>query len=145
MLHLGNVYFHRKQLKHGQEGVEIGSDAEIRWTGHLLRLDVDGIREALTTKTTVRDRFFFFFTKSFRSFSLFTQRFVFVLLFFSLGSAQRTCTDGVEHRSSFGRQRRVRQSSVQFVVHVARGSHQSYRVQGYEKNDGHIDFRHIRF
>jgi len=53
VLHLGNVYFHRKQLKHGQEGVEIGSDAEIRWTGHLLRLDVDGIKEALTTKTTV--------------------------------------------------------------------------------------------
>ncbi|XP_050548367.1 myosin-I heavy chain-like, partial [Daktulosphaira vitifoliae] len=51
-LHLGNVYFHRKQLKHGQEGVEIGSDAEIRWTGHLLRLDVEGIKEALTTKTT---------------------------------------------------------------------------------------------
>ena len=51
---MGNVYFHRKQLKHGQEGVEIGSDAEIRWTGHLLRLDVDGIKEALTTKTTVR-------------------------------------------------------------------------------------------
>lgn len=53
VLHLGNVYFHRKQLKHGQEGVEIGSDAEIRWTGHLLRLDVEGIKEALTTKTTV--------------------------------------------------------------------------------------------
>ncbi|XP_050539166.1 unconventional myosin-XV isoform X10 [Daktulosphaira vitifoliae] len=52
VLHLGNVYFHRKQLKHGQEGVEIGSDAEIRWTGHLLRLDVEGIKEALTTKTT---------------------------------------------------------------------------------------------
>lgn len=55
---MGNVYFHRKQLKHGQEGVEIGSDAEIRWTGHLLRLDVDGIKEALTTKTTVRVQFF---------------------------------------------------------------------------------------
>lgn len=54
VLHLGNVYFHRKQLKHGQEGVEIGSDAEIRWTGHLLRLDADGIKQALTTKTTVR-------------------------------------------------------------------------------------------
>ncbi|XP_065213017.1 unconventional myosin-XV isoform X2 [Planococcus citri] len=52
VLHLGNVYFHRKQLKHGQEGVEIGSDAEIRWTGHLLRLDPDGIKQALTTKTT---------------------------------------------------------------------------------------------
>lgn len=48
------MYFHRKQLKHGQEGVEIGSDAEIRWTGHLLRLDPDGIKQALTTKTTVR-------------------------------------------------------------------------------------------
>lgn len=53
VLHLGNVYFHRKQLKHGQEGVEIGSDAEIRWTGHLLQLSVDGIKQALTTKTTV--------------------------------------------------------------------------------------------
>lgn len=53
MLHLGNVYFHRKQLKHGQEGVEIGSDAEIRWTGHLLQLSVDGIKQAMTTKTTV--------------------------------------------------------------------------------------------
>ncbi|XP_054281634.1 unconventional myosin-XV-like isoform X2 [Macrosteles quadrilineatus] len=52
VLHLGNVYFHRKQLKHGQEGVEIGSDAEIRWTGHLLQLNVDGIKQALTTKTT---------------------------------------------------------------------------------------------
>ncbi|XP_046399408.1 unconventional myosin-XV isoform X2 [Ischnura elegans] len=52
VLHLGNVYFHRKQLKHGQEGVEIGSDAEIRWTGHLLQLNVDGIKRALTLKTT---------------------------------------------------------------------------------------------
>nr|CAD7393755.1 unnamed protein product [Timema cristinae] len=52
VLHLGNVYFHRKQLKHGQEGVEIGSDAEIRWTGHLLHLDADGIKRALTMKTT---------------------------------------------------------------------------------------------
>jgi len=52
VLHLGNVYFHRKQLKHGTEGVEIGSDAEIRWTGHLLQLNVDGIKRSLTTKTT---------------------------------------------------------------------------------------------
>lgn len=49
---LGNVYFHRKQLRHGQEGVEIGSDAEIKWTAHLLKLDADGIRDALMTKTT---------------------------------------------------------------------------------------------
>lgn len=53
MLHLGNVYFHRKQLKHGQEAVELGSDAEIRWVSHLLQLRVDGITNALTTKTTV--------------------------------------------------------------------------------------------
>ncbi|XP_059488251.1 unconventional myosin-XV isoform X2 [Neocloeon triangulifer] len=52
VLHLGNVYFHRKQLKHGQEGVEIGSDAEIRWAGHLLQLNVDGIKRSLTMKIT---------------------------------------------------------------------------------------------
>lgn len=46
------MYFHRKQLRHGQEGVEIGSDAEIKWTAHLLKLDADGIRDALMTKTT---------------------------------------------------------------------------------------------
>lgn len=75
VLHLGNVYFHRKQLKHGQEGVEIGSDAEIKWAAHLLQvricllgekypvsfnfcthfsqLNVNGIKKALTTKTLV--------------------------------------------------------------------------------------------
>ncbi|XP_013792758.1 unconventional myosin-XV-like, partial [Limulus polyphemus] len=52
VLHIGNVYFHRKQMKHGQEGVEIGSDAEIRWASHLLQLSVEGILRALTTKTT---------------------------------------------------------------------------------------------
>ncbi|KAK6643275.1 hypothetical protein RUM43_004780 [Polyplax serrata] len=52
VLHLGNVYFHRKQLRHGQEGVEIGSDAEIKWTAHLLKLNADGIKDALMTKTT---------------------------------------------------------------------------------------------
>ncbi|GAB6020238.1 Unconventional myosin-XV [Chamberlinius hualienensis] len=52
VLHLGNVYFHKKNLKHGQEGVEIGSDAEIRWAAHLLQLSVDGIVLALTTKIT---------------------------------------------------------------------------------------------
>ncbi|RWS18809.1 unconventional myosin-XV-like protein, partial [Leptotrombidium deliense] len=31
VLHIGNIYFNRKQMKHGQEGVEIGSDSEIRW------------------------------------------------------------------------------------------------------------------
>ena len=54
VLHLGNVFFHRKALKHGQEGVEMGSDAEVRWVSHLLQLRTDGIVAALTTKTTVR-------------------------------------------------------------------------------------------
>lgn len=52
VLHLGNIYFHRKQLKHGQEGVEIGSDSEIRWTSHLLQLPMEGILRALTVRTT---------------------------------------------------------------------------------------------
>ncbi|XP_074098878.1 unconventional myosin 10A [Cotesia typhae] len=52
VLHLGNVYFHRKQMRHGQEGVEVGSDAEIRWAAHLLQINVEGIIRALTTKTT---------------------------------------------------------------------------------------------
>ncbi|KAK0170258.1 hypothetical protein PV328_010838 [Microctonus aethiopoides] len=52
VLHLGNVYFHRKQMRHGQEGVEVGSDAEIRWAAHLLQINADGIIRALTTKTT---------------------------------------------------------------------------------------------
>ena len=57
VLHLGNVYFHRKQLKYGQEGVEIGSDTEVKWTAHLLQLDFDGIRRAITVKTTVSQTF----------------------------------------------------------------------------------------
>lgn len=52
VLHLGNVYFLRKQMRHGQEGVEVGSDAEIRWAAHLLQINSDGIIRALTTKTT---------------------------------------------------------------------------------------------
>jgi len=46
------VYFHRKQLRHGQEGVELGSDAEIKWAAHLLKLDVDGIKDALMERIT---------------------------------------------------------------------------------------------
>lgn len=53
VLHLGNVYFNQKPMKHGQEGVSLGSDAEVRWVGHLLQLRVEGIVEALTTRTTV--------------------------------------------------------------------------------------------
>ena len=33
----------RKQLKHGSEGVEVGSDVEIKWAAHLLQLNVNGI------------------------------------------------------------------------------------------------------
>ena len=46
ILHLGNIYFHRKQLKHGYEGVEIGSEVEIKWAAHLLQLSVTGIKKA---------------------------------------------------------------------------------------------------
>jgi myosin XV len=34
VLHLGNIYFHRRQLKHGSEGVELGSNAEVKWAGN---------------------------------------------------------------------------------------------------------------
>ncbi len=57
ILHLGNVYFHRRQLRGpptasaSSEGVEIGSDVEIRWTAHLLQLNVMGISRALVAKT----------------------------------------------------------------------------------------------
>jgi myosin-15 len=53
VLHLGNVYFHRKSMKHGQEGVEIGSDAEVQWIGHLLGIQPEAIKKSLTTRTTV--------------------------------------------------------------------------------------------
>lgn len=52
ILHLGNVYFHRKQFRHGQEGVEIGSDAEIRWVSHLLQIPIEDIFKMLTVRTT---------------------------------------------------------------------------------------------
>lgn len=52
VLHLGNIYFHRKPLKHGQEGVEIGSDAEVRWSSHLLQIPLEGILRALTVRVT---------------------------------------------------------------------------------------------
>ncbi|KRT81983.1 Myosin head, partial [Oryctes borbonicus] len=52
VLHLGNVYFHRRQLRHGQEGVEIGSDVEIKWAAHLLQISANGLQRALTTRIT---------------------------------------------------------------------------------------------
>lgn len=52
VLHLGNVYFHRRQLRHGQEGVEVGSDAEIKWAAHLLNIPTEGLHLSLTTRVT---------------------------------------------------------------------------------------------
>lgn len=52
VLHLGNVYFHRRQLRHGQEGVEVGSDAEIKWAAHLLHIPTEGLHLSLTTRVT---------------------------------------------------------------------------------------------
>ena len=55
ILHLGNIYFHRKQLKHGFEGVEIGSEVEIKWAAHLLQLSVGGIKKALTMRMAAKN------------------------------------------------------------------------------------------
>lgn len=52
ILHLGNVYFHRRQLRHGQEGVELGSDAEIKWAAHLLQIPAEDLHITLTTRIT---------------------------------------------------------------------------------------------
>lgn len=52
VLHLGNVYFHRRQLRHGQEGVEVGSDVEIKWAAHLLQISTAGLQRALTSRIT---------------------------------------------------------------------------------------------
>ncbi|XP_066258344.1 unconventional myosin-XV isoform X2 [Euwallacea similis] len=52
VLHLGNVYFHRRQLRHGQEGVEVGSDVEIKWAAHLLQISANGLQRALTSRIT---------------------------------------------------------------------------------------------
>ena len=41
--------YYRKQLKHG-EGVEVGSDVEIKWAAHLLQLNVAGIVKAMVLK-----------------------------------------------------------------------------------------------
>lgn len=52
ILHLGNVYFHRKQFRHGQEGVEIGSETEIQWVSHLLHIPIEDIFKMLTVRST---------------------------------------------------------------------------------------------
>lgn len=74
VLHLGNIYFHRKvlavrsgklaaannkspldqhhQQSAGVEGVEIGSDTEVRWVSHLLQIQFDLVMRCLSTRTT---------------------------------------------------------------------------------------------
>ncbi|XP_060523322.1 unconventional myosin-XV [Cylas formicarius] len=52
VLHLGNIYFHRRQLRHGQEGVEVGSDVEIKWAAHLLQISASGLQRTLTSRMT---------------------------------------------------------------------------------------------
>ncbi|XP_070500351.1 unconventional myosin-XV [Chironomus tepperi] len=52
VLHLGNIYFHRRQLKHGSEAVELGSTAEVKWAAHLLQVPSDGLMRSLTSRIT---------------------------------------------------------------------------------------------
>ena len=52
ILHLGNIYFHRKYLKTGQESVELGTDVEIRWACHLLQLNIENVLQTLTCRIT---------------------------------------------------------------------------------------------
>lgn len=76
ILHLGNVYFHRRLLairtgklasqqeptnpkdqnkgsnSLGVEGVEIGSDTEVRWISHLLQIQFDSVLRCLTMRTS---------------------------------------------------------------------------------------------
>ena len=53
VIHLGNVFFHRRQIKNGMEGVEIGSLTEVKWISWLLQLNSEGLIRALTNKITV--------------------------------------------------------------------------------------------
>lgn len=46
------IYFHRRQLRHGQEGVELGSDAEVKWAAHLLQIADEDLYKTLTTRVT---------------------------------------------------------------------------------------------
>lgn len=38
--------------RHGQEGVEIGSDVETKWAAHLLQISLSGLQRALTSRFT---------------------------------------------------------------------------------------------
>lgn len=53
VLHLGNVYFHRRQLRNSMEGVELGSEgAECKWASHLLEISSEGLISSLKTRMT---------------------------------------------------------------------------------------------
>lgn len=39
-------------MRHGQEGVELGSDAEVKWAAHLLQISDDDLHRVLTTRLT---------------------------------------------------------------------------------------------
>ena len=52
VLHIGNIYFNRKQDKNHQDSVEIGSDAEIKWVSFLLSISDQVLRQKLTHKIT---------------------------------------------------------------------------------------------
>lgn len=49
---LFQIYFHRRQMRHGQEGVELGSDAEVKWAAHLLQISDEYLHKTLTTRVT---------------------------------------------------------------------------------------------
>lgn len=39
-------------MRHGQEGVELGSDAEVKWAAHLLQVSDEYLHKTLTTRVT---------------------------------------------------------------------------------------------
>lgn len=39
-------------MRHGQEGVELGSDAEVKWAAHLLQISDEYLHKTLTTRVT---------------------------------------------------------------------------------------------
>ncbi|XP_040563865.1 unconventional myosin-XV [Lepeophtheirus salmonis] len=50
VLHLGNVYFNRKHFRNGVEGVDVGSNVEIKWAAHLLQLNSNDVEQVLTSR-----------------------------------------------------------------------------------------------
>ena len=53
VLHIGNVYFHRRQLRNSMEGVELGSEgAECKWASYLLDVSSEDLIRLLKTRLT---------------------------------------------------------------------------------------------